>query len=49
MPTKTNKNSAAAAASRTPETESALKELFVDTQRYLLGREAPRFGFTQND
>jgi ferritin-like metal-binding protein YciE len=30
MPTKTNKNTAAAAASRTPEAESALKELFVD-------------------
>ena len=29
MPTKTNKN-AVAAASRTPEAESALKELFVD-------------------
>jgi len=30
MPTKTNKNTAAAAAGRTPEAESALKELFVD-------------------
>jgi ferritin-like metal-binding protein YciE len=30
MPTKTNKSSAAAAASRTPQAESALKELFVD-------------------
>jgi ferritin-like metal-binding protein YciE len=30
MPTKTNKSSAAAAASRTPEAESALKELFID-------------------
>jgi len=30
MPTKNNKQTAAAAASRTPETESALKELFVD-------------------
>ena len=30
MPAKTNKNTAAAAASRTPEAESALKELFVD-------------------
>jgi len=30
MPTKTNKKSAAAAASRTPEAESALKELFID-------------------
>src|ERR1700743_548426 len=30
MPTKTNKKAAAAAASRTPEAESALKELFVD-------------------
>lgn len=30
MPTKTNKKTAAAAASRTPEAESALKELFVD-------------------
>jgi ferritin-like metal-binding protein YciE len=30
MPTKTNKNTAAATASRTPEVESALKELFVD-------------------
>ena len=30
MPAKTNKGTAAAAASRTPEAESALKELFVD-------------------
>lgn len=30
MPTKTNKRSAAAAAARSPEAESALKELFVD-------------------
>ena len=30
MPTKTNMRTAAAAASRTPEAESALKELFVD-------------------
>jgi ferritin-like metal-binding protein YciE len=30
MPTKTNKKAVAAAASRTPEAESALKELFVD-------------------
>src|SRR6201994_1874876 len=30
MPTKTNKKQAAAAANRTPEAESALKELFVD-------------------
>src|ERR1700760_286065 len=30
MPTKTNKRQAAAAANRTPEAESALKELFVD-------------------
>jgi ferritin-like metal-binding protein YciE len=30
MPTKTNKKSTAAAAERTPEAESALKELFVD-------------------
>jgi ferritin-like metal-binding protein YciE len=30
MPTKNNKQAAAAAASRTPEAESALKELFVD-------------------
>jgi len=30
MPTKTNKSSAAGAASRTPEAESALKELFLD-------------------
>jgi ferritin-like metal-binding protein YciE len=30
MPTKTNNNTGAAAASRTPEAESALKELFVD-------------------
>jgi ferritin-like metal-binding protein YciE len=30
MPAKTNKNTAAAAASRTPEAESALNELFVD-------------------
>jgi len=30
MPTKTNSKSAAAAASRTPEAESALKELFID-------------------
>lgn len=30
MPTKNNKKTAAAAASRTPEAESALKELFVD-------------------
>jgi len=30
MPTKNNRKAAAAAASRTPEAESALKELFVD-------------------
>jgi len=30
MPTKTNKKPAAAAASRTPEAESALKKLFID-------------------
>ena len=30
MPTKNNKKTAAAAANRTPEAESALKELFVD-------------------
>jgi ferritin-like metal-binding protein YciE len=30
MPTKTNKNATAAAAARTSEAESALKELFVD-------------------
>src|ERR1700712_1623626 len=30
MPTKTSQKAAAAAASRTPEAESALKELFVD-------------------
>jgi ferritin-like metal-binding protein YciE len=30
MPTKTNKKSTAVAAARTPEAESALKELFVD-------------------
>jgi ferritin-like metal-binding protein YciE len=30
MPTKTNKASGAATASRTPEAESALKELFID-------------------
>jgi len=30
MPTKTNKKTAAAAANRTPEAESALKELFTD-------------------
>jgi ferritin-like metal-binding protein YciE len=30
MPTKTSKKAAAAAASRTPEAESALKELFID-------------------
>jgi ferritin-like metal-binding protein YciE len=30
MPTKTNKKATAVAASRTPEAESALKELFID-------------------
>ena len=30
MPTKNNKSSAAVAANRTPEAESALKELFID-------------------
>lgn len=30
MPTKTNKRTTAAAAERTPEAESALKELFID-------------------
>jgi ferritin-like metal-binding protein YciE len=30
MPTKTNKQAGAAAVSRTPEAESALKELFID-------------------
>ena len=33
MPTKTNKKAVAAAVSRTPEAESALKELFVDEIR----------------
>jgi hypothetical protein len=30
MPTKSNKGAVAAAASRTPEAESALKELLID-------------------
>lgn len=39
MPTKTNKKTAAAAASRTPEAESALKELFVDELKDILWAE----------
>ena len=33
MPVKTNKRAAAAAASRSPEAESALKELFIDEMK----------------
>lgn len=39
MATKTNKKTVAAAASRTPDTESALKELFVDELKDILWAE----------